>query len=464
MAAALGMSATEEPQMSEHRTTFLNILVVDDEVNIRKTLSYCLAAEGHTVIAVSNPADAVQEARMRSFDMAFVDLKLGSEDGMDLLPLLRADSPWIKIAIITAHASIESAVEAIRRGAADYLEKPFTPDQVKLLTRRIAQVRELENEINSLKEDIHRLAPEARLQSRNVGMQRVIEMAKKAAASEAIILLRGESGTGKSALARTIHSGSLRAAKPMAVVACPAMPPDLLESELFGHARGAFTGAVRDNPGRIASCEGGTLLLDEIADMAPSVQAKLLRFVQDREYERLGESTPRKANVRIIAATNADLDQRVADGLFREDLFYRLNVISITLPPLRDRPEDIMPLAEEFLLHFCRTNHKSIIGFTDDAAEAVTGYAWPGNIRELRNTIERAVILGCGSKLAKGDLPENITPTAGLPRLGDLVPLSVIEELHIRRVIAHTSSLQQAAEVLGMDQATLWRRRKSYGI
>jgi len=450
--------------MSKLQGAPLNILVVDDEVNIRKTLSYCLAAEGHTVIAVSNPADAAYEARMRFFDMAFVDLKLGGEDGMDLIPILLADSPWIKIAIITAHASIESAVEAIRCGATDYIEKPFTPDQVKLLTRRIARIRELENEITSLKEDRQRFAPEARLQSRNPGMQRVMETAKKAAASEAIVLLRGESGTGKSALARAIHCWSARAAKPMAVVACPAIPPDLLESELFGHARGAFTGAVRDNPGRIASCEGGTLFLDEIGDMAPTIQAKLLRFIQDKEYERLGESTPRRANVRIIAATNADLDRRVAAGLFREDLFYRLNVISITLPPLRERHEDIMPLAEEFLAQFCRANHKSIIGFTDDAAEAVTGYSWPGNVRELRNTVERAVILGSGREIGKGDLPDNIAPVAGAPALGDPVPLSVIEELHIRRVIANTSSLQEAADVLGMDQATLWRRRKSYGI
>jgi NtrC-family two-component system response regulator AlgB len=450
--------------MSQHEMSPLNILVVDDEINIRKTLSYCLASEGHAVIAVSNPADAAHEARMRSFDMAFVDLRLGGEDGMDLIPILLAASPWTKIVIITAHASIESAVEAIRRGATDYIVKPFTPDQVKLLTRQTARIRELENKVTALEEDMQRFGPEARLQSRNAGMQRVIETAKKAAASEAIVLLRGESGTGKSALARAIHNWSARAAKPMAVVACPAMPPELLESELFGHARGAFTGAVRDYPGRIAVCEGGTFFLDEIGDMAPSLQAKLLRFTQDKEYERLGESTPRRANVRIIAATNADLDRRVAEGLFREDLFYRLNVISLTLPPLRERPEDIMPLALDFLAHFGRANHKSIIGFANGATEVLMGYTWPGNIRELRNTIERAVILGSGRNIGKDDLPENIAPAASTPAIGDRVPLSTIEELHIRRVIANTSSLQEATDVLGMDQATLWRRRKSYGI
>ncbi|GLI36210.1 sigma-54-dependent transcriptional regulator [Desulforhabdus amnigena] len=449
---------------SQQQTSSLNILVVDDETNIRKTLSYCLAVEGHTVIAVSNLVDAIDEVRRRSFDMAFVDLKLRQENGMDLIPVLAAESPWTKTVIITAHGSIESAVEAIRHGAADYIQKPFTPDQVRLLTQRIIRIRELENEITVLKEDMQRSNPETSFQSKNVGMRRVIETAKKAAASEAIVLLRGESGTGKSAFARAIHQWSARTAKPMAVVACPSVPADLLESELFGHVKGAFTGAVRDYPGRIAVCEGGTLFLDEIADMALPVQAKLLRFIQDREYERLGEATPRRADVRIIAATNADLDKRVAEGRFREDLFYRLNVISLTLPPLRERPEDILPLAEKFLAHFCRANHKSIFGFTDEVAAALKGYRWPGNVRELRNTIERAVILGSGEQIGKVDLPENIAPAAGAPAIGDRVPLSVIEELHIRRILADTSSLQEAADVLGMDQATLWRRRKAYGI
>ena len=444
--------------------TPMNILVVDDDSTIRKTLSYCLAAEGYTVIAVSNPDDAIEEAKRRSFDIAFVDLKLGEANGMDLIPLLVSDSSWTKIVVITAHASIETAVEAMRRGATDYIAKPFTPDQVRILTTRIGRLRELEIQVAALKEDMQRLGPETQLQSRNTGMQRVIEMARKAAPSEAIVLLRGESGTGKSVLARAIHRWSSRAAKPMTVVACPAVPAELLESELFGHAKGAFTGAVRDHPGRIAACEGGTLLLDEIGDMAPSVQAKLLHFIQEKEYERLGEAKPRKADVRVIAATNADIEKRVAEGLFREDLFYRLNVISLTLPPLRERPEDVQPLAVDFLRHFCRANHKSILGFNEEATERLSRYSWPGNVRELRNTVERAVILGSGEKISENDLPENIAPVTDTPCIGDRVPLSAIEELHIRRVLANTSSLQEAADVLGIDQATLWRRRKTYGI
>jgi len=442
----------------------LNILIIDDEANIRKTLSYCLAAEGHTVIAVSNPADALEEARRRAFDMAFVDLRLGEDDGMELIPALLSESPWTKIVVITAHASIESAVEAIRRGATDYIAKPFTPEQVRLFTRRIGKLRALETEIAALREDMQRLGPEDRLQSRNAGMQRVIEIARKAAASEAIVLLQGESGTGKSVFARAIHHWSPRSAKPMAVVPCPAVPSDLLESELFGHARGAFTGASRDNPGRIAACEGGTLFLDEIGDMAQAVQAKLLRFIQDKEYERLGDATPRRADVRIIAATNADLGKRVAENRFREDLFYRLNVISLTIPPLRERQEDIMPLAVDFLAYFCRANHKTLLGFTREAEESLTSHNWPGNVRELRNTIERAVILGGGEMIGKTDLPDNIAPSPGTPAIGDRVALSIIEELHIRRVIANTFSLQEAADILGIDQATLWRKRKQYGI
>jgi two-component system, NtrC family, response regulator AlgB len=443
----------------------LNVLIVDDETNIRKTLTYCLEAEGHRVVSVSNSSDAVYEARRRSFDIVFLDLKLGKEDGMDLIPVLLADSSWLKIIIITAFASIESVVEAMKRGASDYIVKPFTTDQVKIITRRVAKMRQLESQVASLKESMERLGVEDDpFQSKNISMQRFIETSKKVAPTEAIVLLRGESGTGKSVFARAIHNWSNRSPKPMAVVACPAVPHDLLESEIFGHVKGAFTGAVKENTGRIASCEGGTLFLDEIGEMPFSIQAKLLRFIQDKEYERLGDSTLRKADVRIIAATNSNLEKQVSEGIFREDLFYRLNVINLTVPPLRERPEDIMPLATNFLGYFCRVNHKTIQVFSEPAVQQLTGYKWPGNVRELRNTIERAVILGGGKEISVSDLPENISPVPAEPVIGDMIPLSIVEELHIRRIMAKTSSLQEAAEVLGIDQATLWRRRKAYGI
>ncbi|MEW6260097.1 MAG: sigma-54 dependent transcriptional regulator [Thermodesulfobacteriota bacterium] len=442
----------------------LHVLIVDDETNIRKTLGYFFSTGGHLVTAVGNAVDAVEEARRRLFDLVFLDLKLGKQSGMDLIPVLLSESPRTKIVVITAHASIESAVEAMRRGAADYIVKPFELDQIKLLVQRIQTLHRLESELETLRQSAQRSGPEERLQSLNVEMNRMIEISRKAAASEATVLLCGESGTGKTAFAKAIHRWSPRARKPMGIVACPAIPSELLESELFGHAKGSFTGALRDNPGRIASCEGGTLFLDEIGDMALSVQAKLLRFIQDREYERLGEQRVRLADVRIIAATNSDLERRVAEGRFREDLFYRLNVIRITIPPLRSRREDILPLAKGFLVHFCQVNGNASKTFTEAAETALVNYNWPGNVRELRNTIERAVILGVGDHIDISDLSRDIVPHALPPGIGDRVPLSTIEELHIRRIIANTSSLQEAADILGIDQVTLWRKRKFYGI
>lgn len=442
----------------------LNILVVDDEKNIRKTLSYCLQTEGHSVVAVANSEEALKEGKRCSFDIAFIDLRLDGENGMDLILPLLAESPWLKIVIITANATIESAVKAMRLGASDYIEKPFTSAQVKLLVRTLGHIRDLENEITVLKEDSRRFAPEVLLQSNNPEMLRILEMLRKAALSEAIILLRGESGTGKSVFARTIHNSSPRAKKPMMIVSCPAVPSELLESELFGHAKGAFTGAVKESPGRIAVCEGGTLFLDEIGDMALSIQAKLLRFIQDKEYERLGETLSRKANVRIVTATNVNLEQRVAEGRFREDLFYRINVISVNVLPLRERQEDIMAIAKDFCAFFSLANHKSIIDFDRGAERALLKHSWPGNIRELRNAIERAVILGSGQQITVEDLPERVVPTNNFPVLGDLLPLSTIEELHIKKVLKKTPLIQEAADILGIDQATLWRRRKTYGI
>jgi len=442
----------------------LNVLIVDDEANIRKTLAVCLESRGHRATAVSNAKGAQAETDRQVFDLAFVDLRLGTENGLDLIPALLGSCPWMKVVVITAYASVDTAVEAMRRGATDYIAKPFTPEQVQFVTDRVATVRGMEQRIAVLKEDLERLHPEVPFTSRHPDTQRVMEIARQVAASEAVVLLRGPSGTGKTVLARAIHSWSRRAEKPFGTISCPTLSPELLESELFGHLKGAFTGALRDNPGRVAACEGGTLFLDEIGALPLSIQPKLLRFLQDREYERVGDSRTRRADVRIIAATNADLDKAVQEGRFREDLYYRLNVIQIDLPPLADRPDDIEILARNMLEFFGAQNHKVFRGFSDEAISALRRYSWPGNIRELRNTVERAAILCLADVVQMEHLPASIAPHTLPIQLGDHVALKVIEENHIRRVIAATKTLQEAANILGIDQATLWHKRKQYGI
>ncbi|HUO09034.1 MAG TPA: sigma-54 dependent transcriptional regulator [Phycisphaerae bacterium] len=444
---------------------FLNILVVDDEINIRKTLAFCLEGLGHKVVAVSNSADAQAEASRRSFDLAFVDLRLGAEKGLDLIPLLIANSPWMKIVVITAYASIDTAVQSMKSGSTDYLPKPFTPAQVKHITQRIAEMRQLEQNVNALQETLGRTSPEVDLHATtSPGMQRAIHLAQQVATTDATVLIRGESGTGKGVLVRSIHGWSARAQKPFGVVSCPSLSAELLESELFGHIKGSFTSAVRDNPGRIATCEGGTLFLDEIGDLPIGIQPKLLRFIQDREYERIGEQITRRADIRVITATNVDLDKAVKEGRFREDLLYRLNVIQIEIPPLRERAEDIVPMAERMLAFFTRNRPRKVLGFSAEAAEILRRHTWPGNVRELRNVVERCAILATSEWVGPELLPGSVSTVAPDPTPGALISLEKLEELHIRRVLAATKSLDEAAEILGIDAATLWRRRKKYGI
>ena len=442
----------------------LNVLLVDDELNIRKALSACLEADGHRVVSVGSETDAELAIERRSFDLAFVDLFLGKSSGLDLIPKLLGAAPWMKVVVITAFASLDTAIESMKRGATDYLSKPFTPAQVNMVTGKVAQLRVLEQRLATLQDELGQASPEVDLSTQSPAMQRALTLARQAAPSDATVLIRGESGTGKSIVARAIHGWSARAAKPFAVVACPALSAELLESELFGHVRGSFTGAVRDNPGRIVKSEGGTLFLDEIGELPLRVQPKLLRFLQDRRFERVGDQHTRQADVRIIAATNADLALAVARGSFREDLWYRLNVISIELPPLRERCEDIPDLAERLLLHFARQNRKPQLRLSGQAVGALQAYNWPGNVRELRNVLERATILCTGQTIDVGHLLLGAAPPTSAPRLGDPIPIEKMEELHIRGVLSTTRSIERAAEILGMDTVTLWRRRKKYGI
>jgi NtrC-family two-component system response regulator AlgB len=442
------------------------VLVVDDEPGIRKALAACLEVEGHEVVSVSNAADALTATGRKRFDLVFVDLQLGKASGMDLIPPLLAESPWLKIVIITAYASIDTAVASMKLGASDYLPKPFTPAQVAVVTQKVAELRALEQKVAGLEGALGESVDAVDLSTNSSAMQRAIELARQVAPTDATVLLRGESGTGKGVIAKAIHSWSNRATRPFGTVSCPSLSAELLESELFGHVKGAFTGAVRDNPGRLAVTDGGTLFLDEIGDLPLGLQPKLLRFVQDRQYERVGDHKTRTADVRLLAATNVNLEDAMKTGKFREDLLYRIKVIEIHLPALRERADDIVPLARQLLGQFGKRIGRAFSGFSETAMEALRGYGWPGNVRELRNVIERASIL-CRSDVVGVEHLMLAPPSRSQSSqvgVGEMVSLEKIEEQHIRAVLAATNSIEEAGKVLEMDSVTLWRRRKKYGI
>jgi NtrC-family two-component system response regulator AlgB len=443
----------------------MEVLLIDDDASLRRTIRTALETMGHRVADARDSAQALEMLGCRPFDVALLDLRLARERGLDLLPELLRAAPGLHVIIITAYGTIETAVEAMRRGAFDYLPKPFTPDQLRSVLDQVAQVRRLRARVGELEEQVRALVPEADLQTDEPAMRQALEVAFKAAPTEATLLLRGESGTGKGVLARAIQARSPRAGAAFVTVNCPSLSAELLESELFGHTRGAFTGAVADTEGKVAAAEAGTLFLDEVGDLPLPLQPKLLRLLQERQYERVGETRTRSADVRILAATNRSLEAEVAAGRFREDLFYRLNVIEVSLPPLRARPRDILPLAEHLLAFFARQTGKAITGFTEEARAALQRHPWPGNVRELRNAVERAVILASGPELGTGDLPAQVgaTPQPGV-EVGRAVTLEQLEIEHIRRVLAATPTLDEAAAVLGINPSTLYRKRKLYGI
>lgn len=445
-----------------------HILVIDDEERIQKTVSSCLEHEGHTVTTVASAEAARDAVAHEPFDLAFLDLRLGGVSGIDLMPDLLEQQPDLKVVVITAYASVETAVEAMKQGASDYLPKPFKPAQVRVAAERAAEQRALERKVEVLEDQVADRPSEVSLESESPAMTPVLDTARRAADSDATMLLRGEHGTGKGVLARAIHAWSPRSDQPFVTVHCPSLSGELLESELFGHAKGAFTGATSTNPGRIAQAEGGTLLLDEVGDLPASLQPKLLRFVQEKKYERVGDPDTRTADVRILAATNQDLDAAVEQGQFREDLLYRLKVVELTVPPLRERPEDILPFADQFFVRFAENYNRDIEGFTDEARRELQTYRWPGNVRELKNAIERAVILSRSTRISPSHLPfaasdseEDEAPSVAV---GHRVSLEALEKEHIRRVVATTETLEDAADVLGIDPATLYRKRQKYDL
>lgn len=444
----------------------MRILIVDDEPAIRKTTRIAVELAGHTAVEAPNALRAHKCMEEEAFDAVLLDLKLGADDGLALLPkLLEKNQPPPAVVMFTAYANIATAVEAMRRGAFDFIPKPFTPDQIRGVLAKIEKSRALETRVRSLENQLASESPPIDLESSEPATRRALEIAFKAAATPANILVLGPSGTGKSVLAREIHQRSAQKDAAFVTVSCPSLSRELLESELFGHVKGSFTGAVSDTLGKVAAADGGTLFLDEIGEMPLEIQPKLLRLLQEREYERVGEARPRRANVRVIAATNRALADEVKAGRFREDLFYRLNVISVGLPGLRDRPADLARFAESYRQFFALRLGKKLVGFSPAVSAAFAAYPWPGNLRELRNVIERAAILCSGETIELADLPEEFggRPDPGIA-VGARVTLDALETEHIRRILAVARNLDEAARILGIDPATLYRKRQKLGL
>jgi NtrC-family two-component system response regulator AlgB len=449
-------------------STVWSALVIDDDPGIRQSLRLCLETDGARVLGVGTPSGALEALDRSRFDVVFLDLWLQSDSGLVLLPEILRRQPGVNIIVITAFATFETAVEAMKLGAVDYLPKPFTPEQVRAAARRVVTANVLKRQLTELKDRLDETQGESRFETRSTSYASFLQTAARAAASDAVVLLRGESGTGKNVFARWMRDHSRRAEASFVTVHCPLLSSDLMSSILFGHRRGAFTGAVADSVGKVEEAEGGTLFLDEIGDLGMDAQTRLLRFLNDRTYERLGEAKERKAEVRLIAATNRPLEDEVKAGRIREDLLFRLNVISLTLPPLRERLEDVLPMAQHYLVTFERLQGRQHLTFSPRCEQAIAAYSWPGNLRQLRNAVERAVILSPSSVLEAVDLGlsdrDHPDPDRTEVALGAEVSLEVIEREHIARVVTHASSFEAAARILGIDVTTLQRKRKRYGM
>ncbi|HEY6951547.1 MAG TPA: sigma-54 dependent transcriptional regulator [Bacteroidota bacterium] len=439
--------------------TMGNILVVDDEKHVLSTVGICLDSLGFKTTLCSKPQDVLALLKNEAYDMAFVDLKMSPLDGMEILGEIKLHSPGTSVIMMTAHGSIGNAVAAIKKGADFYLQKPFDYEELRIFVMNAWEHYQLRREVSTLRTQIAAAKGSEDFVTRNRDTLSQLDLVTRVSDSAMSVLIEGESGTGKELVAQYIHRKSSRAEKPFVKVNCAAIPEQLLESELFGHVRGAFTGAVKDRQGRFELADGGTMFLDEVAEIPPATQVKLLRVLQSKEFERVGESSPVSVDVRMIAATNRDLDEALKEGTFRQDLFYRLNAIRIKLLPLRERPEDIPVLIQHFIKKFAEGREFSL---SAEADKALRAYRWSGNVRELENVIQRALLLAGSGVIDLMHLPDEVKNAGERPVQS--LSLEEVEKIHIKRVLQHAKDYDEAATILGIDRATLWKKRKKFSL
>ncbi len=445
-----------------------SILIVDNERSVRLTLGLLLKERGHQVREAASGEEALELVRGEVFDLAITDLKMAHTSGMDVLRATKAASSQTEVIVLTGHGTIESAVEAMRLGAFHYVTKPYNSQEMLLTVEKALERHRLVREVRNLREQVRNRFGFESILGKSPQMQRLLEQVAQVARTEATVLIEGESGTGKELIARAIHGNSARAEGPFVPVNCAALPESLLESELFGHIKGAFTGAGTTRKGLFEEADRGTILLDEIGDTTLAMQAKLLRVLQDGEIRRVGSSTPIRVDVRVLAATNKSLQEMVRAATFREDLFYRLNVVSLRVLPLRERREDIVDLAHHFLKRSRERQGKPAAEFNREALELLQRHPWPGNVRELENAVERGVVLCPENGIRPEDLPPALRDRSAGPAAGSGysgLSLRDAEREHILTTLRECHGNQaKAAELLGIGRNTLWRKLKEYGV
>ena len=446
------------------------ILVVDDEESIRMMLRAVLEEEGYEIIEAADGPEAVKAVEQNPLDLILLDIRMTTMDGIETLTEIRKISPFVPVLMMTAYATVKTAVEALKAGAFEYLAKPLDIEELKILVQKALEYYRLREENLTLKERLGSRFDFSRIIGKGRKMKELFDFLAQVAPSEATVLILGESGTGKELVANAIHHNSPRTQQPFVKVACAALPETLLESELFGHEKGAFTGAIARREGRFQAAHRGTIFLDEVGEMSPAIQTKLLRVLQEREFEPVGSSRTAKVDVRVIAATNKDLGKEIREGRFREDLFYRLNVIPIHLPPVRERKEDIPALANHFLSLYREKNKKEIKEISPKALDLLIRHDWPGNIRELENCLERAVIVARGELLAPADLPPAIQnlpagkEDAEIPFPAGISLQEAEKALILKTLEDAGGNRSRAAEILGINRRTLQMKLKEYGM